>query len=221
MNPLKTAHDVETLVRSMVRNTKKLGSLAVDSGKLVLHVRSASDGIKRVPQHYDPIPVTRFLVLRSLEMSPVEECTPLMPKAFPAFTSWKWTVELHYEGRTFVTTFTQGVGHENPPTFNDLMYCLLSDARGIEAMTFEDWCSEFGWDADSRKVLKIFEACRGIGVSMRKLLGADYEKLAALDEDELNAATKDVPTYCMPGAVSNIAAKVFSGSGLPVPMVLL
>ena len=45
------------------------------------------------------------------------------------------------------------------PKTADLLYCLLTDVNAGEE-SFPDFCSDFGYDEDSRKALGIWEACR-------------------------------------------------------------
>lgn len=40
----------------------------------------------------------------------------------------------------------------------DLLYCLLSDSIAMYS-TFENWCSDFGYSADSIAALKVYNAC--------------------------------------------------------------
>ena len=41
----------------------------------------------------------------------------------------------------------------------DALACLMSDAFSGE-MSFKEFCSEFGYDTDSRKAYRIYEACK-------------------------------------------------------------
>ncbi len=45
-----------------------------------------------------------------------------------------------------------------PPSACDVLYSLLTDATAFE-QTFEDWCSNFGYDTDSRKAEQTYQAC--------------------------------------------------------------
>lgn len=61
-----------------------------------------------------------------------------------------------------------------------VVYALQSDADAIEYQDFEDWASNFGCNADSRKGKKMYRACLDIGLKMRHALGDG--RLAALHE---------------------------------------
>lgn len=88
-----------------------------------------------------------------------------------------YRVVLRLEGRQLTTTFHQGSAHTQEPTAADVLYCLCSDARAGE-LDFEDFCSEFGYDTDSRKAEKIWKACTDTAPKVRQLLGPWYEAVS-------------------------------------------
>lgn len=71
----------------------------------------------------------------------------------------------------FKLTYTMGVGHRicwydardngngvvMPPCAMDVLYCIWAD--NPHNATFECWCDEFGYDTDSRKAEKAYNAC--------------------------------------------------------------
>lgn len=68
-----------------------------------------------------------------------------------------------------------------PPTLPDVMYCLLLDGRCAEG-TFEDFCSEFGYDSDSRKALETYLADQVTRNSMIKMFGTElFNELSQLE----------------------------------------
>lgn len=88
-----------------------------------------------------------------------------------------WRITLVYQGRRFSLDFWQGTGIKEEPTAEGVLDCLLSDAQaGNES--FEGWCSNFGYDTDSRKAEKTYKACIKTAKRLRKLLGSDYETFA-------------------------------------------
>jgi hypothetical protein len=56
----------------------------------------------------------------------------------------------------------------------------LSDAQAGE-QTFEDFCAEFGYDPDSRKAEKTWQACRLVTKNMKRLLGKEYDSFLYAD----------------------------------------
>lgn len=112
-----------------------------------------------------------------------------------------WEVTLMYRKRSYKTTFRCGVGHvkdpkivqkiewgEYPnmpwkalakaPTAADVLSCLCSDARSADRTTFEDWCSDLGYDTDSRKAEKIYLACVETNAKLHAFLGEDFDMFA-------------------------------------------
>ncbi len=57
-----------------------------------------------------------------------------------------------------------------PPTFHDVLYCLVSDAEVLEYVCFEDWAECYGYDTDSRKAEDIYKACLKIALQLRQLI---------------------------------------------------
>jgi hypothetical protein len=64
-----------------------------------------------------------------------------------------------------------------PPTVAEVLDNLASGASSAD-QSFEDWCSDFGYDTDSRKAERTYSAVREQTFSLRKLLGhRDFEAL--------------------------------------------
>jgi hypothetical protein len=75
--------------------------------------------------------------------------------------------------------FSQGSAHTEAPTAEDVLDCLASDASSIEnARSFEDWAGEMGYDTDSRKHEKVYNACVKSRDDLREFLGKEaFESL--------------------------------------------
>jgi hypothetical protein len=56
----------------------------------------------------------------------------------------------------------------------DVLDSLLSDAQAGE-QEFDEFCQEFGYDADSRKAERTWKACQRSGAKLRRLLGDEFE----------------------------------------------
>lgn len=54
--------------------------------------------------------------------------------------------------------YTNGQTEMNESELKHALYCFVSDACSAKN-SFEDFCSEFGYDEDSRKAEKIYKAC--------------------------------------------------------------
>lgn len=66
------------------------------------------------------------------------------------------------------------------PDACDVIYSLLSDGDAIDHSSFEEWASNYGFDADSRKAETMYRACLNTGLKLRNYLGDDL--LAKLRE---------------------------------------
>ena len=75
--------------------------------------------------------------------------------------------------------FSQGAAHTKPPTAEDVLDCLASDASGVEnARSFDDWADEYGYDADSRKAERTYNLCCKQTDNLRTFLGkTDFDRL--------------------------------------------
>lgn len=66
-----------------------------------------------------------------------------------------------------------------PPVLDDVLYSLVSDSDATE-MSFSEWCSNHGYDSDSRKAMAIYEACQANADKLRKAginIAAERERL--------------------------------------------
>jgi len=85
-----------------------------------------------------------------------------------------YVVKLSFEGRDLETDFWMGLGHRRSPTITDVLSSLLSDYTA-DTRSFEDYCSEFGCDTDSRSAEQTFKALRAMKPKLRKLLGSKLD----------------------------------------------
>lgn len=128
-------------------------------------------------------------------------------KKWPHF---EWRVTLSRPGKeSYSTIYKTGVGHIKkmpahyrqdlpdytrnrlwlqdrktslPPTLADVVSCLIGDAISGES-TFEDFCSDLGYNPDSLSHLQTYLACQKTLTAMRRLLGADFETVAQAAQD--------------------------------------
>ena len=90
----------------------------------------------------------------------------------------KYTVILRRKGaKPLSLPFFQGLGHLRAPTAADVVYCLCSDARCGE-QAFEEFCSDLGYDSDSRRAELIWRKCRESAADIRAFLGDDFDAFA-------------------------------------------
>ena len=96
-----------------------------------------------------------------------------VPEGF-APGSHPYKVTLTYQRRRLTVPFFMGPALTREPTAETVLDCLLSDASAGE-MTFEEFCSEFGYDTDSRKAEATYRACVRSRAGVLRLLGPDFE----------------------------------------------
>lgn len=70
------------------------------------------------------------------------------------------------------------------PETRDVLYSLALDAAVLDAGSFEEWASEFGYAPDSRTAEKTYQACLKTALAIRSGLGeAGLSKLQAACQD--------------------------------------
>jgi hypothetical protein len=82
--------------------------------------------------------------------------------------------------RTMTVLYSMGYGHGGRhPSTEDVLECLALDAQGVEnARSFEEWASEYGYDADSRRAEKTYRATVAQTKRLKRFLGhAEYRLL--------------------------------------------
>lgn len=89
---------------------------------------------------------------------------------------------LRYQGRQYAFDYFMGPGCTDEPDTEGTLDCLLSDSQAGE-QSFEEFCSEFGYDEDSRKAERTWVACQKVAKNMRRLFGDDYETFLYSDRN--------------------------------------
>lgn len=97
-----------------------------------------------------------------------------------------YRVQLTRKGQTIRVPFRKGTGHNgNPPQVEEVLEALVSDASGVEnALSFEEWADEYGYDTDSRKAETTYRAVVRQTEKLRLLLGDEYEAFLWETDDE-------------------------------------
>lgn len=75
------------------------------------------------------------------------------------------------------------VGYTSPvtPSVADVVSSLLCDASCVD-YSYDEWCSDLGYDTDSRKALDTYLQCQTTGVKLRSLFTSDtYQSLVGLE----------------------------------------
>ncbi len=68
-----------------------------------------------------------------------------------------------------------------PVDLANVLLTLQQDAA-LADQSFESWCSDTGYDEDSRKAYKIYESCRDLFFSLRNGFGARFDEFMGLEE---------------------------------------
>lgn len=91
-----------------------------------------------------------------------------------------WTVTLKMGKRRLTVPFWTGSALTSEPTPADVLSCLVSDARSGE-MSFSEFCSEFGYDTDSRRAERTHAACAKFAPRVRRFLGDAFDDVASAE----------------------------------------
>lgn len=143
---------------------------------------------------------SQFIEAHNVTMTcnPANE-NPHMPDAAKDMFHWFCTLEC--KGKSMSVYFSMGSAHKTmiaparngfsaryapkKPTVNNVLSCLASDASLIdEAIDFDDWCDNLGYDSDSRRAERTYNACREQRAKLVRFLGhAAYALLMECEED--------------------------------------
>ena len=91
-----------------------------------------------------------------------------------------WKCRLRCGRNSMTVYFSKGYGHRGAePTLPEVLDCLASDAADYDnASSFDEWCDQYGFDADSRKVEKTWKTIGKQRDNLERLLGPSaYEAL--------------------------------------------
>ena len=95
-----------------------------------------------------------------------------VPDGF-AHGSTPWRVTLLRKRRKLTVDFFTGPAICREPDAEGVLDCLLSNVSAGE-QSFEEFCSEFGYDEDIRSAYVIWEKCHAMAPRVRKFLGDDF-----------------------------------------------
>jgi hypothetical protein len=80
---------------------------------------------------------------------------------------------VHYAGRDLRVSASWAKRNAILPDPLDVIHSLVSDSDVLDSGGFENWASDLGYDADSRKAEAIYRACLELALKMRASLGDD------------------------------------------------
>ena len=73
-------------------------------------------------------------------------------------TATKYVCKLTFKNQSCTFNYWIGSAHTKAPSKKDVLYSFIMD--DVTGMDFKEFCLEFGYDNDSIKALRIFEACK-------------------------------------------------------------
>ena len=123
--------------------------------------------------------VSEYIKRRGITVEVVEakgEQTDLDDRKWRHFA---YVVRMHLGDRVSPNfPWRQGIGDTTPPVNQPeaILSCVVDDGWGyVNARSFEEWASEYGYDDDSRKVERIYKACGETWDWLVVLLGGTEE----------------------------------------------
>jgi hypothetical protein len=130
------------------------------------------------PMLIDTITIEQFVIAHGITMKSTR--TNHNPNMQDSANMDHWRVELRKGRKQMTLVFSQGYGHKGmPPNVYGVLDCLASDAGTVQtASDFEEWCSELGYDPDSRKAEKTYKAVEHQASRLQRFLGDEaYDQL--------------------------------------------
>lgn len=92
----------------------------------------------------------------------------------------EWRVSFTNRMRTENFDFFTGIGCRGieDPCAAGVIYSLILDSSA-ESEPFTDWCSNYGYDTDSRKALSIYLTCQESAAKLRRVF--THDQISALE----------------------------------------
>lgn len=95
-----------------------------------------------------------------------------------------WRVLFKRGNHDLTAFYSMGSACTGQPQMADVFNCLLNDSDNIEGNDFEGWASDYGFDTDSRKAERVFNACQKTLLELKRLFTAsELEELRELFHD--------------------------------------
>lgn len=91
-----------------------------------------------------------------------------------------WTQDRTIDGVAFREAWYRNAAAPLVPVAADVLSCVVSDAHA-GGQSFAEFCSDFGYDEDSRKAHRVWRKCRDSALKAYRLLGAEFETFAGAE----------------------------------------
>jgi hypothetical protein len=126
--------------------------------------------------------VMRWLTAKGIRLKKVEDLGMQRDADGWEHFAWRLTVEnwrggsgtgraREEGGASYEFPYMQGTAHTKPPTLVDIMSALLSDASCVLGRDFEEFCSDLGYEPDSRKAERLYGQIVENNAKVCKLFG--------------------------------------------------
>lgn len=83
-----------------------------------------------------------------------------------------WRCTFRKGKKRLTSYFSQGSAIAREPSAADVLDSLASDA-GCVTGSFEDFCSDLGYDSDSRKAERTYKICKRYATKLEQFLGSE------------------------------------------------
>jgi hypothetical protein len=123
--------------------------------------------------------VMRWLTAQGIRLKKVEDLGMKRDDDGWEHFAWRLTVEnWRGGGASYEFPYMQGTAHTAKPTLVDIMSALLSDASCVLGRDFGEFCSDLGYDPDSRKAERLYGQIVENNAKVCKLFGTtDLDEL--------------------------------------------
>ncbi|UMO77802.1 hypothetical protein [Bacteriophage Phi NF-1] len=102
----------------------------------------------------------------------IERNTTFERKDFPEGSRHYNVTVSNQSGDSFLRVYSQGPAIEDEPSILAVLHSLVLDYDCGE-LSFDDFCSDLGYNADSREDYKLWRSAKLINVEMFNILGND------------------------------------------------
>jgi hypothetical protein len=101
-------------------------------------------------------------------------------------SAFHYKVTLKRGRKTLTTFYSKGQGLPEPPEADEVLDSLASDAEGVDASrVFNAWAEDFGYDTDSRRHERIYNACKETRQKLKRFLGDELYKTLVYETERL------------------------------------
>ena len=94
---------------------------------------------------------------------------------------WRVVFRQSRHTRSLMTVYYTTGELAGEPTVADVLECIASDALSVDSYTdgFEDWATEYGYNTDSRRAERTYNACKRNARKLNKFLTVEQARQIA------------------------------------------